>query len=59
MATRAIQCEGSGEESHRVHELIDGNTLQYLDVLENFLGHLGACCHSAQMEHYRERQRAQ
>src|SRR5258706_402862 len=39
MAVDAIQIRGGGKESHRVHEFLDGNPFQHLDVLEHVLGH--------------------
>jgi transcriptional antiterminator len=40
MAAGAVQAESRREEPHRVHELICGNALQDLDILENIFGHL-------------------
>lgn len=39
MAIDAIQTGGGGKETHRVHELFYGDSLEQLDVLENVLGH--------------------
>src|SRR6267378_3170469 len=34
MAIDAVQAQGCGKHTHRVHELIHGNTFENLDVLE-------------------------
>src|SRR5438552_12522885 len=39
MAVRAVQACGGGEHTHGVHELVDGNALQNLNVLEDFFRH--------------------
>src|SRR6185436_5087834 len=41
MTVDAIQVGGGRKEPHRVHELPDGDSLEYLDVLENILRHQG------------------
>ena len=39
MAFRAVQAEGGGEESHRVHEFIDRDAFKNLDILEYIFHH--------------------
>src|SRR2546427_5393704 len=39
MTIGAVESQCCGEESHRAHELIDGNALQDLDVLKDFFRH--------------------
>src|SRR2546429_9724670 len=39
MTIGAVESQCCGEESHGAHELIDGNTLQDLDVLKDFFRH--------------------
>ena len=39
MAFRAIQAEGGGEESHRIHEFIDRDAFKNLDILEYIFHH--------------------
>ncbi len=39
MAARAVVAERRGEHAHGVHELVDRNALQHLDVLEVVLRH--------------------
>ena len=39
VAIRAVQAERRGEEPHRAHELVDGNALEHLDVLEDLFRH--------------------
>ena len=39
MAVDAVQIGRRGEEPHRVHELLDGDPFEHLDVLENILRH--------------------
>src|SRR5438093_4297413 len=41
MAIQTVQAQGSGDHSHRVHELVYGNSLEYLDVFEKVFRHLG------------------
>ena len=40
VAIDAVQTQGGGKHSHRVHEFIDRNAFQKLDVLENLFCHL-------------------
>ena len=35
VTSRAIQSQRGREETHRVHELIDGNCLHHLDIFED------------------------
>jgi hypothetical protein len=37
VAIRAVVAQGRGKESHRFHELVDRNTFEHLDVLEDIL----------------------
>ena len=39
VAVRAVVTQSRGEEPHRLHKLIDGNSLQHLNVFEDVLGH--------------------
>ena len=39
MAFRAVQAEGGGKESHRVHEFIHGDAFKNLDILEYIFHH--------------------
>src|SRR5262249_23217708 len=39
MATGTVQSKSSRKKSHRVHEFVDGNSLQNLDVLERVFHH--------------------
>src|SRR4029077_2223006 len=41
VAIRAVQAERRGKEPHRAHELVNGNALEDLDVLEDLLRHGG------------------
>jgi hypothetical protein len=40
MAILAAVAQGCGKQAHGAHELVNGNALQYLDILEGCLGHL-------------------
>ena len=40
MAIDAVQAGGRGKEAHGVHEFLDGNAFEQLDVLENVFRHL-------------------
>ena len=39
MAVDAVQAEGGGKHSHRVHEFVYGNPFENIDFLENFFRH--------------------
>src|SRR5207237_2176624 len=39
VAMRAVQTCGRGEHTHRVHELVDGDSFKNLNVFEDFLRH--------------------
>ena len=45
MTLRAIKAQGGRHDAHGVEELVDGNPLEHLNVLEDGLGHLrpGPC----------------
>jgi hypothetical protein len=38
VAFGAVHARGRGEEAHGPHELLDGNSFEKLDVLEDLLG---------------------
>ena len=47
VAIDAVHIRGSSEHAHRVHELVDGNSFDDLNVLEDFFSQLGPlllCC---------------
>ncbi len=40
MAVRAVHAQRSGEETHRAHEFVHGNSPEHLNVFEGFFRHL-------------------
>src|SRR6266446_237084 len=58
MAIQAVQAQGRGNHSHRVHELVYGNSLEYLHVFETVFRHLGLWFLCTRPAGYRDAQTA-